>query len=90
MPELSSTNEKFIFEMRMRLIDSKKKLTESDIKMLFTEKKYFRNDIFMRGIKNHVLEFNHFKNHMLLKLFGYESKKGFSIINAMVILLFYF
>lgn len=90
-PELLSTNEKFLFELRTKLMNSNKNLNELETKKLFTAKKYFNNDVFMTGLKNHVLEFNNFKNQILMKIFGYETKRGgFSFINMMVKIYFIF
>jgi len=88
-PEIISTNEKFLFEIRNKFINSNRYLSETEAKKLFTTKKYYRLDIFLSGIKNHILEFNNFKNQFLVKIFGYENKKaGISFLNFLVNTLF--
>ena len=90
-PELISTNEKFLFNLRNRLTFGDRNLDEIETKKLFTSKKYFYDDIYLTGIKNHVLEFNNFKNNILMKFFGIDNKKiGFSIINMLVSIMFLF
>lgn len=87
-PESISTNEKFLFELRNKLIN-KRTLSESESRRLFTARKYFANDIFLGGIKNHVLEFNNFKNKILMKIFGFDKRKnGISLLNLLVNRLF--
>lgn len=84
-PELISTNEKFLFDLRHKLSHGNRSLNETETKKLFTSRKFFDNDIFLTGIKNHVLEFNNFKNQSLIKIFGLNTKKsGFSILNILV------
>jgi len=84
-PELISTNEKFLFDLRNKLTHSDKGLNEVEAKKLFTSRKYFYNDLFLTGIKSHVLGFNSFKNHILMKIFGFDNmKSGYSIINILV------
>lgn len=83
--ELTSTNEKFLFNLRYKLTHGDRSLNEIETKKLFTSRKYFNNDIFLSGIKNHVLEFNNFKNQIMMKIFGFDNKKGgFSLINVLV------
>lgn len=83
--ELISTNEKFLFDLRYKLTHGDRSLNETETKKLFTSRKYFNNDIFLSGIKNHVLEFNNFKNQIMMKIFGFDNKKGgFSLINVLV------
>lgn len=84
-PELLSTNEKFLFDLRNRLTNGERNLNEIETKKLFTNRKFFNNDIFLTGLKNHVLKFEYFKNRILMNIFGLESKKtGFSLINFLV------
>jgi hypothetical protein len=90
-PELISTNERFLFDLRSKLTHGDTSLNENETKKLFTSRKYFNNDVFLTGIKNHVLEFNNFKNQILMKIFGFDNKKsGFSVINILVIIIFFF
>ena len=88
-PELISTNEKFLFEIRNKMINTNKNLSDAETKRIFTTRKYFNNDIFLTGIKNHILDFNNFKNQILVKIFGFDNKKsGVSMINLLVCLSF--
>jgi len=83
--EIISTNEKFLFDLRYKLTHGDKSLNEIETKKLLTSRKYFNNDLFLSGMKNHVLEFNNFKNQIIMKIFGFDNKKsGFSLINVLV------
>ena len=71
--------------MRKKLIKDNKNLNDEETKRIFESDKHFRFDVYMTGIRNHVLEFNNFKNQILIRIFGYNYKRsGISIFNYLV------